>query len=146
MLMARFNGGFFMSNNKFLIKRLIACLYDALILIAIWMLVTWFYIFSFGEILSPFQRLSLQMLLWLSAGVYFMFSWYKGGQTLALKAWKMKIVSQANVDLSFKVCFLRYVLASVLMMLFGLTLLWAFVDKDRLFLHDRLLNTKCIQL
>lgn len=144
--MARFKGGFFMSNYKFLIKRLIACIYDALILIAIWMLVTWFYIICFGEVLSVYQRSLLQIFLWLSAGVYFIFSWYKGGQTLALKAWKMKVVSQANTGLSFKVCFLRYVLASVMMMLFGLTLLWAFVDKDRLFLHDRLLKTKCIQL
>lgn len=144
--MARSKGGFFMSNYKFLIKRLIACLYDALILIAIWMLVTWFYIICFGEVSSVYQRSLLQILLWLSAGVYFVFSWYKGGQTLALKAWGMKVVSQANTDLSFKICFLRYVLASVLMMLFGLTLLWAFVDKDRLFLHDRLLKTKCIQL
>ncbi|MGZ8271494.1 MAG: RDD family protein [Methylophilus sp.] len=135
-----------MSNYKFLIKRLIACVYDALILIAIWMLVTWFYIISFGEVSSTYQRSSLQLFLWLSAGVYFIFSWYKGGQTMALKAWKMKIVSHANTDLSFKVCFLRYALASVLIMLFGSTLFWAFLDKDRLFLHDRLLKTKCIQL
>jgi uncharacterized RDD family membrane protein YckC len=144
--MARFIGGFFMSNYKFLIKRLMACVYDALILIAIWMLVTWFYIISFGEVSTTYQRSSLQLLLWLSAGVYFVFSWYKGGQTLALKAWKMKIVSQSNNNLAFKICFLRYILASVLLMLFGLTLLWAFMDRDRLFLHDRLLKTKCIQL
>ncbi|MGV3582735.1 MAG: RDD family protein [Methylophilus sp.] len=135
-----------MSNYKFLIKRLIACFYDALILIAIWMLVTWIYIISFGEVSSTYQRSSLQLLLWLSSGVYFVFSWYKGGQTLALKAWKMKIVSQSNTNLAFKICFLRYILASVLLMLFGLTLLWAFMDRDRLFLHDRLLKTKCIQL
>jgi uncharacterized RDD family membrane protein YckC len=108
--------------------------------------VTWFYIISFGEVSTTYQRSSLQLLLWLSAGVYFVFSWYKGGQTLALKAWKMKIVSQSNNNLAFKICFLRYILASVLLMLFGLTLLWAFMDRDRLFLHDRLLKTKCIQL
>jgi uncharacterized RDD family membrane protein YckC len=134
-----------MSNNKFLIKRLLACVYDALILIAIWMLVTWFYIICFGEISSAYEREVLQLLLWLSAGIYFIFSWCKGGQTLALKAWKMKIVSQDNTSLTLKNASLRYVLASVLVMPFGLTLLWAFVDKDRLFLHDRLLKTKCIE-
>jgi uncharacterized RDD family membrane protein YckC len=134
-----------MSNYKFLLKRLVACVYDALILIAIWMVVTWFYIICFGEVSSAYQRMVLQILLWLSAGIYFIFSWYKGGQTLALKAWKMKIVSQDNIGLTLKSACMRYVLASVLVMPFGLTLVWAFVDKNQLFLHDRLLKTKCIR-
>jgi uncharacterized RDD family membrane protein YckC len=57
----------------------------------------------------------------------------------------MKIVSQDNIGLTLKSACMRYVLASVLVMPFGLTLLWAFVDKNQLFLHDRLLKTKCIR-
>jgi len=133
-----------MPTFKFLIKRLIACIYESLVLVAIWMLITWLFVLFFGGITNGASRLSLQVLLWISAGAYFVLSWYKNGQTLALKAWKMKVVTNDNETLSFKLACLRYVLASILVMFFGLAILWAFFDKDKLFLHDRLLNTKCV--
>ena len=129
---------------KFLIKRLIACVYELLVLIAIWMLVTWLFLLCFHSAESPSMRLLLQVFLWLSAGVYFVLSWYRSGQTLALKAWKMKIVYHDNKTLSLTQACLRYILASLLMMPFGLTIVWSFFDKDHQFLHDRLLKTKCI--
>jgi uncharacterized RDD family membrane protein YckC len=143
-MMPPLQSGVFMSTFKFLFKRLIACIYEALVLIAIWMLVTWLFVLFFGGVASGASRLSLQLLLWFSAGVYFVLSWGKSGQTLALKAWKMKIVSKDNATLSFKSASVRYLLASILIIPFGLTILWSFFDKDRLFLHDRLLNTKCV--
>ena len=133
-----------MPTFKFLVKRLIACIYESLVLIAIWMLITWLFVLLFGGIASGASRLALQILLWVSAGAYFVLSWHKNGQTLALRAWKMKIVTSDNETLSFKLACLRYILASILLMFFGLTILWAFLDKDKLFLHDRLLNTKCV--
>lgn len=131
---------------KFLLKRLLACMYELLILIALWMLVTWLYMYLFGLISNEFKRLGLQLLLWLSAGVYLVLSWHKLGQTLAMRAWKLKIVNADGTGLSLKQASLRYVVASVLAMLFGLTFIWAFIDKQKLFLHDRLLATRCIQL
>ena len=41
----------------------------------------------------PFtQRLLLQVTLFLVLGTYFVASWTRTGQTLALKAWRLKIV------------------------------------------------------
>jgi uncharacterized RDD family membrane protein YckC len=131
---------------KFLLKRLLACVYELLILVALWMLVIWLYMFFFGLISNEFKRFCLQFLLWLSAGVYLVLSWHKLGQTLAMRAWKLKIVNEDGSMLSLKQAGLRYIVACMLAMLFGLTFIWAFVDKQKLFLHDRLLATRCIQL
>jgi uncharacterized membrane protein YciS (DUF1049 family) len=38
----------------------------------------------------------------------------------------------------------RYVLSTLSLVLFGLGFLWAMVDRDHLYLHDRLLNTHII--
>lgn len=135
-----------MSPHTIFIKRLLACLYELLILIAIAMLITWLFIAVFGEATHGIKRLVLQGLLWLSIGAYFVSCWMKSGQTLALQAWKLRIVNADDSALTFKQASLRYVLATILMGLFGTSVWWALLNKQRLFLHDTLLNTKCISV
>ncbi len=110
------------------------------------MLVTWMFISVFGVATHSWKRLILQGLLWLSIGGYFVSCWIKSGQTLALQAWKLRIVNADNSPLTFKQACVRYVLATLLMLLFGVSLWWALFDKQRLFLHDRLLQTKCVSV
>lgn len=133
-----------MSPHTIFIKRLLACLYELLILIAIAMLVTWLFIACFGAATQGGKRLVLQLLLWLSIGAYFVSCWVKSGQTLALQAWKLRIVNADNSPLTWQQACMRYLLASLLMGLFGMTLWWALLNKQRLFLHDKLVHTKCI--
>lgn len=133
-----------MSPHTIFIKRLLACLYELLILIAIAMLVTWLFIACFSASTQGGKRLVLQLLLWLSIGAYFVSCWVKSGQTLALQAWKLRIVNADNSPLTLQQACRRYLLASLLMGLFGITLWWALLNKQRLFLHDKLGHTKCI--
>lgn len=127
---------------QLILKRLLACVYEFLILVAIWMLFTWIYVSLFGDATHGAKRLWLQLLLWLITGLYFVMCWVKTGQTLAMQAWKMKIVSQDGRLLNWRQAVLRYVLASVLMLMFGLSLLYMLVNRQRLFLHDRLLGSR----
>lgn len=89
-------------------------------------------------------------LLWLHIfavlGAYFVFYWRRGGQTLAMQTWRLKIVdaSEGRVA-SLGRSWLRYALAWPSVLLGGFGLLWALVDRDRQFLHDRLAGT-CIVL
>ncbi len=61
-----------------------------------------------------------------------------------MQAWRFKLVAQHHDPLPKSTALIRYLLASLSLALFGLGFLWAIVDKDRLFLHDRLLNSKII--
>jgi uncharacterized RDD family membrane protein YckC len=121
-----------------------ACVYELLILIAIWMLFTWLFVTVFGDATQGYKRLLLQVLLWMVTGVYFVLCWVKTGQTLAMQVWKMKVVNHEGQLLTVKQALVRYLLATLLMMVFGIGFLYMFINKKRLFLHDHFLNTRCV--
>jgi uncharacterized RDD family membrane protein YckC len=123
-----------------------ACFYELLLLIALWMLCTWVYVSIFGDSTHHAKRYFLQLILWLVTGAYFVWCWCKSGQTLPAKTWKIKLVNQDNTYLTTQQALIRYGLASVSLLAFGLGFIWALLDKDRLFLHDRLLKMRFIQL
>jgi len=127
-------------------KRFAACVYELLLLIAIWLVCAGLFVMLFGNADNVLKRLCLQLILWLVAGTYFVLCWRKSGQTLAAQTWKIKLVNAQNETLGTKQAILRYALASASLLALGLGFLWALVDKDQLFLHDRLLKTRLIQL
>ena len=132
--------------NTTRLKLFAACIYELLLLIALWMLCTWIFLGLLGDATYGNKRYFLQLFLWLVTGAYFVWCWHKSGQTLATKTWKMKLVNKQNAILSIKQCSIRYTLASASILAFGLGYVWAIFDKDGLFLHDRLLKTRFIQM
>jgi uncharacterized RDD family membrane protein YckC len=135
-----------MIQNATRFKLFAACIYELLLLLALWMLCTWIFLSSFGDATSGFSRHFLQLFLWLATGFYFVWCWTKTGQTLASKTWKIRLVNQQVSNLNLKQAIIRYALASASILGCGLGFIWALVDKDRLFLHDRLLKTRFINL
>jgi uncharacterized RDD family membrane protein YckC len=135
-----------MYTNASRLKLFAACVYELLLLIALWMLTTWIFVSLFGDATGGYKRYILQLVLWLCTGAYFVWSWCKGGQTLATQTWKIKLVNQQNTTLNPKQALFRYALASACLLVCGLGYFWALIDKNGLFLHDRLLKTRFIQL
>ena len=135
-----------MQPNATRFKLFAACVYELLLLIALWMLCTWGFVSLFGDASTGYKRYGLQLVLWLVTGVYFGWCWSKSGQTLATQTWKIKLVDQQNNILSPKQAMHRYALASLSLLICGLGYFWALFDKNGVFLHDRLLKTRFIQL
>ena len=125
-------------------KLFAACVYELLLLVALWFISAWIFIALFGEATHAYKRFFLQVYLWLVTGAYFVWCWSKSGQTLAAQTWKIKLVNQAGKTLSVKEAIIRYVLASASSLIFGLGFLWIFVDKNQSYLHDRLLKSRFI--
>ena len=134
-----------MIQNATRLKLFAACIYELLLLLALWMLCTWIFVRLFGDATHGNKRYFLQLFLWLVTGAYFVWCWTKTGQTLATKTWKIKLVNQQNSTLSIKQAMIRYALASASVLACGLGFIWALVDKNGLFLHDRLLKTRFIR-
>ncbi len=126
-------------------RLLAACVYELLLLIALWLISAWIFVLLFGDATQSYKRLLLQISLWLVTGAYFVWCWRKSGQTLAMQTWRIKLVNQAGMPLNTKQAMLRYLLASASACIFGLGFLWALVDKNRLYLHDRILKSYFIQ-
>ena len=135
-----------MNEHAGFVRRLAACFYELLSLIAIWFFCAFVFVMLDGQIESAAERLLLQVVLWVVTGVYLVACWVKTGQTLAAQAWKIKLVNADKTPLACKTALIRYVLATVSLFCFGLGFLWAVVDKEHLFLHDRLANTRLIKM
>lgn len=76
-------------------------------------------------------------------GIYFVWYWRHGGQTLAMQTWKLQLSTPDAVPPSLTFLILRYLLAWPSLLCYGIGILWALFDRDRQFLHDRLAGT-CI--
>ncbi len=116
-------------------------LYDGLLLTAILLFATLLFVILFGNATEPPKRYFLQVYLWLVAGIYFVWSWVHGGQTLAMQTWRIRITDQAGNNMNKRQAMKRYVLATLF---FGLSFLWALLDNEGLYLHDRLTGSRLI--
>lgn len=94
------------------------------------------------------QRLASGTVLWAHLFVvllaYFVGFWSRGGQTLAMKTWRLRLLAQDGRALRPAQALLRYLLCWLSVGLAGLGLAWALIDRDGLFLHDRLAGTELV--
>ena len=125
-------------------RRLLSMLYEALLAFAIAFIAgIAFYGAAEGR-LAGATRLLFQSYLFLVLGLYFVACWSRGGRTLAMQTWKLRVVRRDGASLSVGRAALRYALAWVSLVSFGAGFLWACVDSDRQFLHDRLAGTRIV--
>lgn len=113
-------------------------------------------------------RAAMQSWLFAVLGLYFIWFWCHGGQTLPMKTWRIRVVTREGKALRPLRAALRYLLAwgwfvpglglalaigarGWLLVLIPLAnmLLWAgaiFIDPQRQFLHDRLAGTRLVRV
>lgn len=125
-------------------RRFAALIYELLLLAAVWFIAAFVFL-TFARV-QPHGalRLVFQLYLWLVTAAYFAWFWSHGGQTLAMKTWRIRLIRADGSPLTLGRAFGRYVLATLGYALAGLTVVWAIFDKDRQFLHDRLAGTRLV--
>ena len=90
---------------------------------------------------APLLRAHLLLLLLL----YFAWFWCNGGQTLAMKTWHIRLSTRTGQTVRPPQAVLRFALCWPSIGVFGIGILWALIDRDRQFLHDRLAGTRLIK-
>ncbi len=89
---------------------------------------------------SGVARVSLQLWLLLVVGGYFVLCWSRFGQTLAMRAWRLHLTTSCGSALPGPLrASARWILAALLL---PASIMWALLDRERLFLHDRLAGTR----
>ena len=126
-------------------RRALALIYEALLLFALMLLSALPFLMIAREADPVATRPLFQLYLLLVAAAYFVWQWRGGGQTLAMKTWHMRLVTRDNTPLSLRHATSRFLFAVPGALLLGAGFLWALVDRDGLFLHDRLAGTKIIR-
>ncbi len=125
-------------------RRLASMLYEGLLLFAVAFASTWLFYLASGALpASGWLRHVLQLYLLAVFAAYFLWCWRRGGQTLAMKAWHIRLIVPGRERVPSDKALLRFVLAAVLVPT-GISLLWALFDRDRQFLHDRLAGTRLV--
>ena len=129
-----------------LARRLAAALYDALLVVALMFIATFPFLAFFGDSTHGWRRHVLQGWVLVVAGAYFAWFWTRGGQTLPMKTWRLRVVRHDGAPVSPGRAIHRYVIAALGFFALGLGFWWALVDRDRQFLHDRLAGTAMVDV
>jgi uncharacterized RDD family membrane protein YckC len=125
-------------------RRTASLCYEILILLALFFAAGWLALPLTVPLAAEWSRVVTQLCVLATASVYFGFSWTHGGQTLPMRAWRLRLVAGNGQPVSAKIALLRYIFALAGIALVGLGFLWAFLDRDRQFLHDRLAGTRIV--
>ncbi|MDI9238766.1 RDD family protein [Lysobacter sp. LF1] len=135
--------------------RLAALVYDLLPAIALWMLASVVFTVAFTlsghgsrENIAPFSALQwlLWLVCWLLTGAYALLSWRRGGQTLGMRPWRLKVVGADGGMPDWRALAIRYAVGSASLLLAGLGFWWAWIDRERLTWHDRASGTRMVRL
>ena len=124
-----------------LLRRLAALLYDALLLFTVLFAATVpVLLHTDGQAISPNNPAYTLYLLAVSY-VYLGWCWTRSGQTLGMRAWRMRVRTCRGEPLGWRRSLGRFAAAVVSIGAAGIGLLWVAVDRERLSLHDRLSGT-----
>ena len=124
-----------------LARRLAALVYDALLLFAVLFAATVpVLLLTGGQAVGPNHPVFTAWLLAVSY-LYLGWCWTRNGQTLGMRAWRMRVCLPDGRPLGWRRSLGRFAAALVSVGAAGVGLLWVAVDRDRLSLHDRLSGT-----
>lgn len=124
--------------------RLIALVYEGLILAAVLFIATGAFTATFGDSRSQPLHALLQASLFVVGGAYFVASWTGGRRTLPMRTWRMHLEDSSGNPPVLRRATVRYVVAVLGVVLAGAGILWALFDPDRQFLHDRIAGTRLV--
>jgi uncharacterized RDD family membrane protein YckC len=124
------------------LRRIGAFTYDILLLLAL--------LFVATSVLMPFTHDAVHSgnplyQVYLCLITYFFYGWFwtHGGQTLGMRAWKIRVERLDGSDLDWKTASVRFALG---FLLFGIGLLWCPFDPQKRALYDKLARTQVIRV
>ena len=128
--------------------RLLAAVYDALPVLALWMLASGVVLALRGN--RPFEAFSagqwsLWAACWIVTGLYAVLSWRRGGQTLGMRPWRLRVVDANGGIATTRALWLRYFVATFSLAAGGLGFLWSLVDRERRTWHDIASKTRLVR-
>ncbi|WP_183378605.1 MULTISPECIES: RDD family protein [unclassified Herbaspirillum] len=149
-------------------RRFCSTVYESTLLFGVLFIAAWLFSTLLQQRHALYLRHALESWLFVILGVYFIWFWCHGGQTLAMKTWRIRLLHKDGNPVTAGRALLRFLL-SWLWCLPGLALAWAlhaqgwtlvtiplanvvvwaaltFTDPQRQFLHDRLAGTRLVDL
>ena len=127
-------------------RRMAGLLYESLIVATLVLLGTALLLPLAHAVGPGWRRPLIQFGLLCLLGAYFIYCWVQGGQTLAMKAWRLRVATPDGGPVPLQLAMVRYVVAVAGTVCAGLGFAWALWDRERQFLHDRVAGTRVITI
>lgn len=149
-------------------RRLASMLYEAMLMFGVLFISGWLFSTLLEQRHALYLRNVLQDCLFLVTGLYFVWFWTHRGQTLAMKTWRIRLVTCDGKEVTTRRAIGRYLLAwlwivpglaaawalgaknwMLVLIPAANVLLWAltiYLDPQRQFLHDRLAGTRIVSV
>jgi uncharacterized RDD family membrane protein YckC len=131
--------------------RVLAMVYDLFPVLALWMLASAAFTVAYyfdghaaRQNIAPFSplQIALWLVCWILAGGSAVLSWRKGGQTLGMRPWRLRVTGADGMPPAPAALAKRYAVGSLSLLLAGAGFWWAWFDRDRLAWHDRASGTR----
>ncbi len=130
-----------------LARRLAAITYDALLLGGV-LLIAGAPLPLVAESIQKlwWVRLMIQGYLLACCFLFFGWFWVHGGQTLGMRAWRIRVVQDDGLKVCWSRAAMRFLAAILSWVALGLGFVWAIIDPAGMAWHDRLSKTRLILL
>ncbi|GFO72972.1 hypothetical protein BJAS_P3514 [Bathymodiolus japonicus methanotrophic gill symbiont] len=114
-----------------LFRYIAAIFYDLILVIAVLLLTTaLFHYLNDGSVSIQSSLLAFRLYLLSVSFLFYGWFWTHGGQTLGLRAWKLRLVNHEQKNITWKQALIRYITACISWLCFGLGILWRVWQKD----------------
>lgn len=129
--------------------RFAAAGYDLLPLIGLWFVAAVLALAATGGALDTHTfagKLLVQGLALAFSAAYFVVSWSRGGQTIGMRAWRLRVVDTNGKRVSCTRALLRFIVALASLAALGAGFWWALVDTQGRTWHDIAARTRVLRL
>lgn len=127
-------------------RRLLSISYDLILLFGTLFLATLLVLpFAQGNAIDSGNKLYACYLI-VCSYFYFVWHWTHGGQTLGMRAWRIRLICQNGKIPDWQAGSQRFLLASLSWIFLGAGFLWVIFDPDKLTFHDRYSKTRLLKI
>jgi uncharacterized RDD family membrane protein YckC len=129
-----------------------AIIYDLIIVFAIiFVAAQWFPLVPEYLQTAPAMILFKQLYMLGISYLYFAYSWRRGGQTIGMKSWRVKLLQDEyrkmdgqKKPVSWRQCTIRYLVAIISWLVFGLGFIWIIFSPQHKSWHDMASGTRLV--
>lgn len=128
-----------------LLRRFGAIFYDSFLLLTILFVASFIIVIPTGIKPEDPYFFLFQAYIFAIAYLFFAWCWTRGGQTLGMRTWKMKVVNEDGTIISYATALIRFIVSMISWLPFGLGYLWSLWDKQHRTWHDIASKTKLVR-
>lgn len=126
-------------------RRLLIMAYDAVAVLALMMVVTALAMLAGFHELHVVRDLPYAAVLLLTWFLYLAWCWRRGGMTLGMRAWRVRLERSGGGLPGWGACALRFLASLLSAAALGCGFWWSLVDRERRCWHDTFSKTRLVQ-